>query len=113
MPQYMLVLGGVDPSRRSTSLDYEEVMKRYQAWGDKLRAKRQFVDSHKLKDGAGRRLTFRDGKVVDGPFAESKETIGGYYLIEAKDLDEAVEIARECPTVTIHQGFCEVRPVEI
>ncbi len=113
MPQYMLVLGGVDKNRRSTSANYEEVMQRYKAWGDKLRANKQFVDTHKLRDGQGRRLTLKDGKVVDGPFAESKETIGGYYIIEAKNLDEAVEIARECPTVTIHQGFCEVREVEI
>ncbi len=46
--------------------------------------------------------------VVDGPHAETKEQIGGYYLIEAKDLDEALELAAKMPTDT---GSLEVRPV--
>lgn len=47
--------------------------------------------------------------VTDGPFAETKEAIGGYYLIEAADLDAAVEIAQQVPTVT---GGVEMRPVK-
>lgn len=46
--------------------------------------------------------------VTDGPFAESKEALGGYYLIEAADLDEALEIAKEVPAP---YGGVEVRPV--
>lgn len=113
MPKYMLLLGGVDPTRRSGTETYEEIIAKYVAWGDKLRANKQFVSTHKLKDGQGRRLVSKAGKVVDGPFAESKETIGGFYIIEATDLAEATLIARECPTVAVQQGFCEVREVEI
>ncbi|MGO4104740.1 YciI family protein [Leifsonia sp. YAF41] len=55
----------------------------------------------------------RDGSggfsVTDGPFAESKETLGGYYLIEAADLDEALEIAKEIPAGVA----VEVRPVRV
>jgi hypothetical protein len=52
-----------------------------------------------------------DGFVItDGPFAESKEALGGYYLIEAADLDEALEIAKEVPAP---HGGVEVRPVRI
>jgi hypothetical protein len=54
------------------------------------------------RDGAGGFL------VTDGPFAESKEALGGYYLIEAADLDEALEIAKEVPAP---HGGVEVRPV--
>ena len=55
------------------------------------------------RDGAG------GFSVTDGPFAESKETLGGYYLIEAGDLDEALEIAKEVPA-----GIgVEVRPVRM
>src|SRR5688572_19056854 len=45
----------------------------------------------------------RDGKLTttDGPFAETREQLGGYYLIEAKDLDEAVKIAAKIPSVTV------------
>jgi hypothetical protein len=48
--------------------------------------------------------------VTDGPFAESKEALGGYYLIEAADLDEALQMAREVPAP---HGGVEVRPVRI
>jgi hypothetical protein len=53
----------------------------------------------------------RDGKrvVTDGPFVETKEQLGGYFLIEAKDLDEAIVISARCPGA--HHGTIEVRPV--
>jgi hypothetical protein len=53
----------------------------------------------------------RDGKrmVTDGPFAETREQLGGYYLIEAKDLDEATAIAARIPSA--HSGSIEVRPL--
>jgi hypothetical protein len=53
----------------------------------------------------------RDGKTLttDGPFAETREQLGGYYLVEAKDLDEAVAIAAKVPTAK--HGSIEVRPV--
>jgi hypothetical protein len=53
----------------------------------------------------------RDGKrlVTEGPFAETREQIGGYFLVEAKDIDEAIEIAAQIPGARI--GTVEVRPV--
>src|SRR5262245_33963613 len=53
----------------------------------------------------------RDGKTMttDGPFAETREQLGGYYLVEAKDLDEAIKIAARIPSVRI--GCIEVRPI--
>jgi hypothetical protein len=52
---------------------------------------------------AGKRL------VTDGPFAETREQLGGYFLIDAKDLDEAIAVAAQIPTA--HWGTVEVRPV--
>lgn len=54
----------------------------------------------------------RDGKTVttDGPFAETREQLGGYYLVEAKDLDEAIAIAARIPSAMI--GSVEVRPIQ-
>ena len=72
----------------------------------------------KLKGGAplfpeaeGARVQVRDGKarVTDGPFAETKEVIGGFFIIDAKDLKEAVEIAKRAPHA--RYGFAEVRQV--
>jgi hypothetical protein len=53
----------------------------------------------------------RDGKrlVTDGPFAETREQLGGYYLIDAKDLDEAIDVAERIPGVKV--GTIEIRPV--
>jgi hypothetical protein len=53
----------------------------------------------------------REGKrlVTDGPFAETREQLGGYYLIEAKDLDEAITIAERIPVASV--GTIEIRPV--
>ena len=56
-------------------------------------------------------VRMRDGKrqVTDGPFAETREQLGGFYLIEAKDLDEALAIAERVPSARI--GSIEVRPL--
>ena len=56
-------------------------------------------------------MTVRDGKrlVTDGPFAETREQIGGYFMVEANSMEEAVEIAGRIPSATI--GTVEVRPV--
>ena len=57
----------------------------------------------------------RGGKpqTTDGPFAETREQLGGYYLIEAKDLDEATKIAARIPTARMESGVIEVRPVVV
>jgi hypothetical protein len=57
----------------------------------------------------------RDGKtlVSDGPFAETREQLGGYYLIEAKDLDEATKIAARIPDARIGDGVVEIRPIMV
>jgi len=54
----------------------------------------------------------KNGKavVIDGPFAETKEQLGGYHLIECKDIDEAIEVAKRIPTLPLG-GTLEVRPV--
>lgn len=54
--------------------------------------------------------TIRDDVVTDGPFIESKEALGGYYLIEANDLDQALAVAKLCPA---NQGGVEVRPIMV
>jgi hypothetical protein len=57
----------------------------------------------------------RGGKTqtTDGPFAETRETLGGFYVIEAKDLDEATKIAARIPDARIGDGSVEIRPVVV
>jgi len=58
-------------------------------------------------------VRIRDGKLTttDGPFAETREQLGGYYLVEAKDLDEAIKIAARIPSAKV--GSIEVRPIMV
>jgi hypothetical protein len=73
---------------------------------------RNYVGGNRLHDTAkATTVRIRDGKTVvtDGPFAETKEQLGGYYLIEAADLDEANAIAARIPTAL--SGSIEVRPI--
>lgn len=77
-----------------------------------LHAKRQYLDAAPLQPtSATTSVKVRDGKplVTDGPFAETREQIGGYFLIDAKNLDEAIDIAARIPGARI--GTVEVRPV--
>lgn len=79
---------------------------------DDLKAQGTLIESQQLEHGrAARTVRVRDGKtsIIDGPFAETKEILGGYNLIEANSLDEAVKIAQEFPW--IGTGSIEVRPV--
>ena len=79
---------------------------------NQLHEKRQYLDAAPLQPtSATTSVEVRDGKrlVTDGPFAETREQIGGYFLIDANDLDEAIDIAARVPGARI--GTVEVRPV--
>jgi hypothetical protein len=89
--------------------------KRYMAWAEQLRQKGKMVGGEKLAASGGRQIRTRDGKPVasDGPYAEAKDVIGGYFVLEAKDLAEAEAIARECPhSALAPTNWAEVRPIE-
>lgn len=60
----------------------------------------------------GRMLSYKNGKIVDGPYNETKEVISGYYHLLAKDLDEAIEIAKQDPRFEEGIWRIEVRPIK-
>ena len=112
MAKYMINIFAGDLETRSESKNsYEFVMKKYGEWSEKIGSKT--IVAHKLKDGEGRVLSLKNEVVKDGPFTESKETLGGFYLVEANGYDEAVEMAKDCPTLLYQGGYVEVREVEI
>jgi hypothetical protein len=83
------------------------------AYVESLRASGRLIDTQPLQSAAtAATVRVRNGKVAvtDGPFAETKEQIGGFFLIEAADLAEAVRIAAEWPSARL--GTIEVRPLE-
>ncbi|MFA5940915.1 MAG: YciI family protein [Sinimarinibacterium sp.] len=82
------------------------------ACGDGLRASGHMVAAEALQPvRTARSLRVRDGKVsiTDGPFAETKEQLAGFYLVEARDFDEALRIAAKIPPARV--GCIEVRPI--
>jgi hypothetical protein len=97
------------PEARKTQVmrEYDEVLKAVGKSGQ-LRASAKLGPS-----SASTTVRERNGKpvVTDGPFAETKEQLGGYHLVECKDLDEALAIAARIPTIRVG-GSIEVRPVE-
>ena len=89
--------------------EIQKILGKFQAWNEKLSA------TGKVKGGQplvheGKILSRKNGQIVDGPFAESKETIGGYCLLTASSLEEAVALVKEFPGLE-HGGTIEVRPV--
>jgi hypothetical protein len=80
---------------------------------DTLRKSGRLIVTHALQSATtASTVRIRNGErlVTDGPFAETKEQIGGFFLIEAKDFPEAVQIAAQWPSARI--GSIEVRPIE-
>jgi hypothetical protein len=112
MAQFILVLrGGNEAYQEYSEAEIAEAIQAYRQWAEDLRQAGKLVDAFKLADGA-RLMQKRDGQIqVDGPFAETKETIGGYYLVYAESYDEAIKIARDCP-IFGEGGTVEIRQIE-
>jgi hypothetical protein len=83
------------------------------AYHEELAKAGALLDASGLKPGStGWRIKYSSGKrtVVDGPFAETREQLGGYFLIDARDLDEAIAVAERIPGA--RKGTVEIRPVQ-
>ena len=108
MPQYMLLLrNNGDPWRKLSPDDMQKTIEKYLAW----RKKPFVVGGAGLVDGSGRVVQKKSDsvRVTEGPFSESTEVMGGYYTIEAKDYDEAVQLSRDNPNLDF--GTIEIREV--
>jgi hypothetical protein len=94
--------------------DSEAFMGEYFAFTENIKKSGHYVGGEALKPvHTATTVRVRNGKMstTDGPFAETKEQLGGYYLIEAKDLNEALQIAEKIPSA--RTGSVEVRPIEV
>ena len=88
----------------------QQMMQKWMAWLKDLGQKGHIKDQGQPLERAGKLVKGKQKTVTDGPFAEAKDVIGGYTLIEARDLDQAVELSRGCPIFEV-DGAVEVRPV--
>jgi hypothetical protein len=113
MAKFMFLLGGADLDKRSGNQALRQAMlERYTAWMESLRRSGGYIESRKLYDQTGVRLSMRGGQVVEGPFVETKEAVGGVFLVEADSLDAATKLARTCPVLDLQNGYVEIRAVE-
>jgi hypothetical protein len=106
----MLIFRGTDWYRDLSSEELQQVIDRWMAWFDRLTEQGKAIAGNPL-ESESRIVSGSGGRVVsDGPFAEAKEMIGGYFLLKVDTLEEAVAIAQECPGLP-YGTRVEVRPV--
>lgn len=99
-------IGALSPDEGSA------MMAEYGAFGQEMASRGVLQGGERLRPTSdATTVQVRDGKVLtaDGPFAETKEQIGGYFVVECGHLDEAIEVAAKLPGA--HQGTIEVRPI--
>jgi hypothetical protein len=107
----VMVIVKATPESESGALPSREMLTEMGKFNEELVKAGVMLSAEGLHSSAkGVRVRFGSGKstVTDGPFTETKEVLGGYYLIDARDLDHALEIARLCPA---KYGGVEVRPI--
>lgn len=108
MEKYMFLFRGGDVSHLSAG-EQESQMGKWLAWVDKLSKQGKYAGGEPLLPG-GKTISGAKKTVTDGPFAEAKEVIGGYFIVTAKSYDEAVEMAKDSPDFELG-GSVEVRHV--
>lgn len=97
-------------SRPESPADGERVMQQWMSWLQELASKGHIKDRGQPLDDEGKLVRGKSRTVTDGPYPESKDIVGGYTLVEAKDLSEAAQLAGGCPILE-RDGLVEVRPV--
>jgi len=111
--QYLLLIYANENQLEGRSeAEQKKIFGEYMELANSLRANGQYVGGNRLDlTSKATTVRVREGKklVTDGPFAETKEQLGGYFLVEANDLDEAIRVAGKIPAA--RWGSIEVRPI--
>jgi hypothetical protein len=111
--RYMLLIHDEEKGwGKLSEAERQKIMGEYRQFSEQINASGHYVSGSQLAPtSSATSVRVRDGKrvVTDGPFAETREQLGGYYLVEAKDLDEAIGLAARIPSARF--GTIEVRPL--
>jgi hypothetical protein len=113
MPQYLLLLHEEVPGFSEMSpAEMQAITQRYITWAERIHQSGRLLARNKLRDAEGRTMKQENGQtlVFDGPYAESKEVVAGYFLISAASYDEAVALSRDCPHLDF--GTIEIREID-
>ncbi len=108
MGEYVFLYRGGESPRSPERM--QQAMQKWMAWFKDLAEKGHIIDRGQPLERAGKLVKGRDKTVTDGPFAEAKDIIGGFTLIQARDLDHAAELSKGCPIFEV-EGAVKVRPV--
>lgn len=107
---YMLLFRGNEWHKGLSPEEMQKISEQWMAWFEGLKNEGKCVAGNPLEP-EGKLVSGKNGGVVaDGPFAESKEAIGGYFLLKVNSFDDALAIARDCPGLP-YGAKIEVRPV--
>jgi hypothetical protein len=107
---YMLLFRGTNWDKELSPEQIQKVVADWAAWFERLSQQGKVKGGHPLTN-EGKIVSGKQGRTVaDGPFAESKEAIGGYFYLQVDGMDEAIKIAQQCPGLD-YGAAVEVRPV--
>jgi len=107
---YLLLFRGTNWDKGLSPEQIQKVVTDWYAWFERLKQEGRCSGGHPLKND-GKIVSGKKGRTVaDGPFAESKEAVGGYFYLHVADEAEAIAIAQQCPGLD-HGAVVEVRPV--
>jgi hypothetical protein len=113
MAKFMLILHDKPGNFKHMAPDeLQRVVEKYMAWSGNLKQAGLTVGSNKLMEEGGKIVTRQKGElnVVDGPYSEAKEVVGGYFVLKAESYAEAIQLVRDCPHLEF--GRVEVRQVD-
>lgn len=106
---YLILFRGTDWHKTLSPEEIQKIMADWTEWVESLGREGKLLGGNPLEN-EGRVLSMKSGALSDGPFTESKEAIGGYFLLQVDTLEEAVEIGQRCPALP-YGIEVEVRPV--
>ncbi len=110
--KYLCLICAEKVMEQMLQADADEHYEEYREFTSNIRESGHFVDCNRLlPPSAAITIRVRKGKIssMDGPFVETKEQLGGYYVIEARDLNEAIQVAAKIPGAA--RGCVEIRPI--
>ncbi|MBV9271490.1 MAG: transcription initiation protein [Candidatus Eremiobacteraeota bacterium] len=107
MSEYVFLYRG--GRRGESAAEGEQIMQKWVSWFEDLAGKGHIKDRGQPLEAEGKVVRSKNA-VTDGPYPESKDLVGGFTLIEASDLTQAAQLAKDCPILE-RDGIVEVRPV--
>jgi hypothetical protein len=112
MPKFLVLARGAGLDPRRSPEEMQKTIEKYRAWTEGIRSAGRLLHGEKLRSPEGRVVRRTGGELVvtDGPYVESKEFLGGFWIIEAASYDEMIKLVGDSPHLTT--GSLELRQIE-